>query len=378
MINKIKATNLMNKKVKTVQGDSELSKVLYLFNKGHKIVVVLDKNSQYSGVVTSRSILRNGLYKGSTKINKIKINAPMITKHTSASECIRLMIENDVFNLPVFEDNKFIGVIEDSLLLDKIRRTSFGKEKVKDYMTKDIVFTEPNEKISNVLNKFKTYKLLPVVEKNSLVGIVRRIDLFKLLKPKKKQRKGHYMNKIKNVYNLPVKNIMKKRTITVKESQTLSSVIKRIVERDIYSIIVLKNNKRRLAGIITKKDILEPLSNVQQELILPLINISSKIRINRKSISRTIKDYAKMNPYLLKQSSFNIYFNSRKETFRKDNLIYIIVRIHTPAGRFSASAEGWTGNYALNNALAQIDKQIEKKLDLQRLGTDKIFNRNTY
>jgi len=64
------AENVMTQNYKWVKENDSLEKVLPLFDRGNDVLLVLDKDKKYSGVLTERMILRSGMGREKTMVNR--------------------------------------------------------------------------------------------------------------------------------------------------------------------------------------------------------------------------------------------------------------------------------------------------------------------
>lgn len=370
-----KAGNVLTNQYNNIQEDEILSKALSMFEKSSDVFIVLDKNQKYSGILVARDIIKSATNIESTKVRTLKRHAPKISKETSVAEVARLMLGDNVMALPVFEDNELVGVVSDKSLLESLSK-QIKKKEVKELMSTDLITASPDEKISSVLADFRDHQIsrMPVLSKGRVIGIVTIHDLLdNIYHPKKRQNLGYIMDEKLRLLDLPIKSIMKKQLVKAKENNSIQSIVKRMTNNNVGSVIIL-DNKTRLSGIITKKDLLEPLAELAKGLVPPVIYVNSKTEnIDREKIGDIITEYTEKHPDLLKRSVFSVYVNTHKETFRNDNLIYTRVRVHTPSGRFAAYAEGWGEENAVKNALLKIERQIERKLDLSNMFNKKKF-----
>src|SRR5690606_5004899 len=108
-----------------------------------------------------------------TKAKKIMRSAPKLSLETTISEASRLMIENNLFNLPVFDKQKLVGVLHGDDLIE------YSLNQVKDVaveqiMTTDTVTANQNDSIANVMILFREHNIsrLPITDGQKLIGII--------------------------------------------------------------------------------------------------------------------------------------------------------------------------------------------------------------
>ncbi len=369
MFEKLTALDIMTQNYKWVHETDTLAKALSLLEGSTDVLLVLDQHKKYSGILTERMIIRSGLPREETKVKSLRAHAPCIKKHTVVQECARLMLENDVMNLPVFEHDELLGVIDDVRLLGSVASKLFGKKKVHEIMSKDMIILSPRDKISEVLRCFREFHIsrMPIVDDGQIVGIITLHDIItKLLHARERATFGFILDEKRSLFNLPIENMMTYPALTCKTRSTVKEVINRIIAHNISGVIVV-DDKQQLAGIITKRDLLEPLSQEQQDTTYPIIQINSKLgNINRDELRFEVKKFIEKYEKHLIDTRFYLYLRKHKETSKGENLIYARCRMFSSYGRFFATAEGWGERHAVKNALLLLDRQINKKISKQR------------
>jgi CBS domain-containing protein len=99
----------------------------------------------------------------------------------SIAHAAQLMKQYDCGSIPVCTDDKIIGIVTDRDIA--VRSVASGqnteKQKVCDIMTKDIVFGNPDMSVNDAarIMSDRQIRRLPIVDNNSLVGIVALGDI---------------------------------------------------------------------------------------------------------------------------------------------------------------------------------------------------------
>lgn len=140
-------------------------------------------------------------------------------------------IENGKVDPRLSTINKLLSVLEES------------GEKCKDIMTKDLVFTRPNEKIKEVVDKMKKYGIsqIPVIEENKVKGNLTEKKIVSNLK--------------KDLGSKQVKEVMG-RAPPIIPAESSVKAIKPLLE-DYQAVLVRKDKK--IVGIISRSDLLKAI-----------------------------------------------------------------------------------------------------------------------
>ena len=86
----------MTQKFKWVHDKDSIAKALTLFDDSTDVLLVISNDNTYSGILTERMILRSGLPRKETKVDRLKSYAPKVKLSASVQQCARLMLENDL------------------------------------------------------------------------------------------------------------------------------------------------------------------------------------------------------------------------------------------------------------------------------------------
>ena len=77
------------------------------------VLVVLDDDGKYKGVIARRWIIRSKLDPSVTKVKTLTRTAPTVTLHDSLGKVAELMIESEIRQLPVYSREKLLGFVTD-------------------------------------------------------------------------------------------------------------------------------------------------------------------------------------------------------------------------------------------------------------------------
>jgi CBS domain-containing protein len=352
---------------KSIHEEDRLSKAIVLFDDKTNALIVLDSRDKYSGVLTERKLLRSTINPEEAKVKRFMSDAPKITKETDVQECAKLMINSSIIILPVFEREKLIGIVTDTSLLESDVFKKFNNEKVSKFMTTSVKTATPENRVSVILNKFKEENLsrMPVIENGKVVGILTLHDIIKKVAQRKKlPAYGFILAEKDTVLDWAIESLMTKNPVTVGENTTIVAVIEKMIQNDISSIMVA-DNKNRLQGIITRKDLLALIAKEEEKG--PIISINSNVQdLDRFQIKEIIKDFIKQYPNKLRHANFNIYLRTHKENLKGQDLIHTKMKVILPIGKFIADGEDWGAEYSVKDCLQKIEKQIIRKYDIQK------------
>lgn len=344
-------------------GNNEtISRALSLFEK-NDVLIVMDEN-EYRGVITRKDILRAKI-PPEAKIRRFVRNAPKIKLNTSIEETARLMLESGIFCLPVFAGDEIKGVIKDVDIIKRVVEKEFGEMEIKNFMTKNPVFVNPDDSIGKVLQIFKKQNIsrLPVVEKEKIVGVITLKDLMeKVIHPEEKPEYGEFIAEKKRYLKIPVKGIMTSNPVVMPPDSKVREVVDEMIKNRIGGMLIGEGKK--LAGIVTIKDLLEPVAKPEKEerFFIQFCGETDEIEgFDKEEGMAYMREFIRKYGDFLKNGYVYIYLKQYKERKRGLPLIHCKMRVYSPNGFFIASEDGWGFRNALKNAIDAIEKVIEKE-----------------
>ena len=354
------AEQIMSKDFRTIDANETISHALSLFEETDSIVV-MEKN-KYAGVLVQKELLRAKI-PPNAKVKNFVRRAPKISIDESVEEIARLMLENDIYQLPVFSDDKLLGVVKADDILLQIT-SSIGELPIENFISRDILHVSPDDNIGKVIKIFREHNIsrLPVIENDRLVGIITMHDLMeKVVHPEDKPEYGEFVAEKKRYLKIPVKGIMHEMPYTMPPDAKTKDVIKEMISRNIGGMLIADGEK--LIGLVTKRDLLEPVARQgrKEEVFIQFCGELNKIEgFDKREGMAMLENFIKKHKEFLENGYIYVYLKQHKERKHGLPLIYTKIRISSPKGLFIASDEGYGFHNSLKNAIKALEKQLER------------------
>lgn len=248
-----------------------------------RIVITSPIDKKAIGIITEKDI---GKFLSNHALDKRKIeeifleeflepNSSLyaVSKNSSLGICVRFMLDKNISSLLIMDDKDQVNkIITKTDLIALIASRNIGNFVVSEYMTKNVVTVNPEERVSVILQLLNRYKIsrLVVVEENKPVGIITTRDIIP---------KGSHLNfdsqakeienkatkekfDVSNLRTLSMaKDIMTSNPLVIEAEASLNQAAKLMIENRISGIPVI-NKLQNLAGIITKTDVMEAISKM--------------------------------------------------------------------------------------------------------------------
>jgi len=362
--------DVLSTKFKTVTKDDLLSACLSILNEESTLVlIVLDSKGKYSGVIAHRWIVRSRHNPTTTKVESLMRSAPSVSPDDSLSKVARLMITSGISQLPVFIGEKLVGIVTDDAIIQGAVVGKWGNNKVEELMTKKPFLIEENESVGAVLSLFREHNIshVPIVKDGTLVGIVSTKDIITgIFQPRHRQKVGDIAGEKVSVLSISAKGIMTKPVITVLPENTLKDAVKNMQKYSISSLIIV--TKGRPTGILTKRDLLEPMAEldtpkqqIKIEFSVKGVGIDS---IQRSYIMGDFEGFSKKYQKILESGTLFVYMKTHGTNYKGEQLIHCRLQFRTRRGSFFSSGEGYGVEATFQTALGRLERQLLRSQEL--------------
>ena len=362
--------NVFSSKFKSVSQDDTLSACLSLFKEeSAPVLVVLNSKGKYAGAIAHRWIVRSRYDPATTKVESLMRSAPTVSLQDSLSKVAKLMITSGISQLPVFSGEKLSGIVTDEAVIQGALIGKWGSTKVEEVMTKKPFLVEENESVGAVLSLFREHGIshAPVVRDGSLVGMVSIQNIIaSIFQPKQRQTVGDTAGEKAPVLSIQAKGIMTKPVITVLPETTLKDAAEKMQKFNISSLVVVR--KGRAAGILTKRDLLEPLA--EMEMPKQRINVQFSVKgvevsdIQRGIIMNDFEAFSRRYQKMMQEGTLFVYMKTHGTNYKGQQLIHCRLQFRTRRGSFFSSSEGYGIEATFRISLGRIERQLLRSKEL--------------
>jgi len=369
-MNSVQVRNVFTHGFSSVTENDSISKCLEFFKREKPpVLAVLDAKGKYAGVISRRWVIRVRLDPAATKVRSLMRPAPKVSLEVSLSKAAKLMIESGVRQLPVFEKNKLLGFVTDENIIHGAVTQDWGNVAVEKIMTKAPQVIEASRSVGAVLSLFREHGVshVPVMDKGKLVGIVSIQDVIEqVFQPRQRQTHGETVGEKVPVLSIPAKGIMAKPVITVQPDSSLKEAENKMHKHDVSCLVVLSGG--RLAGIVTKLDFLEPISQLEvpEEKLAVQFGVKG-IAINPDQqgyMMGEFESFARKYRDALESGTLFVYIKTHGANQRGVPLIHCRLQLRTNKGSFFSSGEGFGVEPTFRVALDRLDKRLLRSKEL--------------
>jgi len=360
------ASDLIAKEIASIDPESTLSEAFAKMLSKKENALAVFESENFVGVISQREMLkRSNIYSNAKVKGFVNRHVPRLAPNDDLIKIASLMHHSGLRILPVFDNEKFLGLVHvhdvlnamfkelnlGELLLDDIASEPFTL-KASDKLSKLMVLMrEKNIKQIPVLDAFGNFlgavTLSSLIDKYFLHAVPKR-ELFSL--------SGHEPE-AKKIFNVPLSELVEE-VITAKPNQQLSTVKDLLCSTETIFLV----EDKKLKGIVTTQDVLKAaLGLISPERNIQLSNMPQLSDLDKKqALEKINRFYDKASKILVGNIVLSLHFKShKKQGMRTKHMVK--AKFSGPNIALSASSESWNFLSALETCLDTLLREIVKR-----------------
>ncbi len=248
----------------------------------HKLtgVPVVMEDGTYAGIVTRKHFFAKPDEDQLALL--LRKDAPSVTPNTAVGEVVRIMLEGDIHHVAVCEDSKVVGIVTPTDIFPLVE--SMNLETPVDQVLKTVcvpVYEGTPLEAANEIMRVANVFALPVLDGSGrLTGIITDRDVFNMssingtaairdmgLAEEENPWSWEGLRNVMKLYyedskvelpKIPVREVMVKKVTTV-SSKTSVSEAARIMHKNDFGQLPVKDPHDRLLGLLTEMDVIRVL-----------------------------------------------------------------------------------------------------------------------
>ncbi len=365
-----KLKELVREEYQVVNSNEAISKVLSMLELEHDKAVLVEEDGKIIGVAREKDLIRGGLMTNpdETKIKNFLVKTGAFHVNELKPEKVARRFIEDSTPFVLVKLNEKFGVIYIDDFLQKLK-PEFDAI-AKEVMNPEVITVKMSDGVAKALATMREHGISRVVvvdEANKIAGIVTGKDIVdRVVSLKKDARLGYLSKKEKEkTLSIMVEGIMSTPVIVVEKEDTIAEVIDLMVENEISSIVVARNNTPE--GIVIKRDILEHYLKraIPKEYEVQII--TKGLVLDDFELEKLLDD---LNKFLrrfkgsLGKSHLFVYVKKLKTYYRRIPLIHVSMRLRSDHGVFFVTGETWGVEFAVHAALNKLERQVIKDKEL--------------
>ena len=283
-----------------------ISKTLaYLKDTGQYEAVVSDGVN--TGLITLRDILDVD-HPEKTNIKSVWHQIGITDVHITVIQAIETMIDNNVRALPLVENGEITGIISQFDLVKNLAEVNeLVKINVKDIMRTPVITIDSKSGNDRARSLMLDNKIshIPVTTDDKLKGIVTaEILVNTFIVPTSRMTTGNLSGQMLSKFSGQVSGVMDTQPIKLGFEANALNAAKEMTRMS-KSACVIVDEQDRVRGIITSRELLQPIYDLREEPMLPIYIVGLTadedwfdVTVAENKIRRLVERAQNMRPYL--------------------------------------------------------------------------------
>jgi CBS domain-containing protein len=359
----VSAQDILKTDVVKRDANDNFSQVINLFNDTDAIIIT--DHDKYHGMLLKRTLMGPTVTLN-TKLHTMLSHTPKLTPTTPVEEIARVMVENNVYYLPVLDNETLLGIVTADDVVKKLTEQNIGTQPIKTIMCTKPLSVSPHETIGKVLHLFRQENIsyLAVVDHNNVVGAITINTIINnvLHTPGNVEASDGFESERRQKLDLPAKTIMQEQPLLLSPETSIRDVHTKMHKSELPGILIGKEN--HLHGIVTHKEFLAPYAGFEKEetIAIQFHHRNSKVEgfDKEQTVQFLREEFLKNYEKYLVVGYLHVSLEQHKET--KQGLFRVVceMKLSGKPGVFYATQEGYGPMQAMRNAFLAIEHQINK------------------
>ncbi len=315
-------------------------------------------------MITTRDILK-ATNITIAKAKSLAIFVPKLSPRDTISEASRLMVENHMRVLPIVEHNSLIGVIQALSIIKLMREQGFPKIKAKDIMTRNPITLSSNDLTLKARKLMIQKKIdhLPVIIENKLHGILTSNQIvYNMFQITETIDRSELISEKQRKLRFPVKHLIDTNPLTCANNENISTILDEMIKQK--TTYALVTLWKEIHGIITYREYMKLITEHIGKNDVPIYIIGLPNDPFEAEMAKT--KFSKIIKLLRKSFPFieeaKVVIKTFSEGAKKTRRYEVSVSIITPKKTFAYSEKGWELPKIFNN----LSSKLKKMLTIQR------------
>lgn len=322
--------------------------------------ILVVEDGECVGVITPQELLRSQT-DDETAARQVMKAVPVVDRTEGVREVARLLVENETRVAPVSVEGELWGGVTQDAILEAVLE-NLDVLTVKEIATQNVVTVTEDDTLSEAINLLREHGIsrLPVVENGHRpIGIVTADDLVEfVVRDTRKQSVGDRGGDSPTLRELPVENVMDRPPKTTTLESTVSEAVSTMLEQNVDGLVVVPEYDERVAGVLTKTDVMRALSYTREEVMdVQITNIDLLHSTSREEIAERLEEITGKHRKL-DVHHVHVRFQEHEEELRGRSLVRCQVRMWTDQEELAGTGEGYGGDEALSIALDKLERNV--------------------
>ena len=219
--------------------------------------VLVVKNGKYFGLIDERSIRQRTSAPDKEKCETIAERTPVLKAESTVLDACNAFFAGRFKAIPVLSGSKIEGAItRHTLLSELLKERMLSRKRVREVMTSPVATIDAASSVGQARSELRRHNIrrLVVTKDGKIAGLLSLFDLASYAASPRHSNAFYRGGEKTSMDTQPVASYIKREVETISDSDSLSTAVRKMLERRVAALIVSEGNYP--LGIVTAKDIL--------------------------------------------------------------------------------------------------------------------------
>ncbi len=342
-----------------VEPDTRIAELKPYFEDEHRDGVFVVRDGECEGVITPREWLRS--YRDDdTAAERLAKAAPRFERTANVRDVARQLVESQTRIAPVYIEGELWGAITQDGILEATLE-NLDVLDVRQIMTDDVVTISTDTTLGTTINELREHGVsrLPITDSGRPEAMVTTKDIVDfVLRTADRPTEGTRGGEGEDLIDLPVYDEMSRPAETIGLEDTATEAVRTMFEYDYDGLIVSPEYDERIAGVVTKTDVMRALSYTREEgMDVQITNIDALRSTTREEVGERLLEISDKHRNM-DVHHVHVRFKQHDESLRGQDLYRCQIRMRTSEGQIAGTGEGYGGDEAFSLALETLERNV--------------------
>jgi len=364
-IEDVKAKDIMTTEVVTAESSEPLSELLGHMKKNEVYELPVLEKGKLVGMVSYDALIKRRQFPLSSEARTVMVSAPEIAQEDSLAHVAEALLSSNLRAVPVTHRSKLIGIVSrGDVIRNLVDVKEIGELKVADIMTPTPTTVNEKDNIEKARQAMKSLdeRSVPVVDGDGLlVGVINARDIVQIVENTRQKSNTQIAGRHIDL-NIMIKSVMTAPALALPPDATVAQALKLMADNRAATIIIAE--KDRPVGVLAQTDVLEFLTSLKERegMYLNITGLDDHDPDTYDGIYSIIEKAMKRIMSFAAPQVLTMHI-ARHNTKGDVSKHSIRVRLQTRKGLYLASTFGWDVFSATDDAMGKLESQIRREAD---------------
>jgi CBS domain-containing protein len=258
---------IMKRDLIVIDSDAKISEAISKMRDNDIQQLPVMSNGKYISMLTYKNILRRGSVRTNSRVYNFSINAPKLNENSDVMDAVKLLMESGLNSIPVFQKEKLVGIVTRMDIIRHISEIHNNADRTKNFeiMTADVITVDVNDEMEDSAQKIRTLDEyeIPVTNKGKLAGILRLKEIINNIIMDKQKISYGEYTSGKSKIEIAASSLMDNPVSSTEDASVTETAA--VMVKNHLHIIPITDKDSKLTGVVGITDILNSIDMGAEE-----------------------------------------------------------------------------------------------------------------